>query len=118
MAKSNNTLLYAGLGLAAFMLLKKKSNNSGSDEVNGIGAKEKFVVGKVIETKYRNSTSAGNPSYYVTLETADGDILYGYTSPNSSLAYGIQNPEYKYKNHAFAYTEGKRGLMFHYAVEI
>lgn len=37
--KNNNTLLYAGLGLAAFMLLRKRDNS----ELSGIGAISNLV---------------------------------------------------------------------------
>lgn len=112
MAKKNeNTLLYAGLGIAAALLLFKKKDS----EMNGIGAtKYEFVEGRVIGVRYRNTSSYGNPSYWVTIETPDGDIIRGYTSPNASIGYGINNPEYKREYHTFAITWGVNGAIFHY----
>ena len=107
--KNNNTLLYAGLGLAAFMLLRRNT-----DGVSGIGAKYDYVVGKVISVRYRNSSNYGNPSYWVKIETPDGEVISGYTSPNASIAYGINNPEYKREFHTFAITWGVNGAIFHY----
>lgn len=111
--KNNNTLLYAGLGLAAFMLLRKRDNS----ELSGIGASKEFIItGRVISTKYRNTSGSGNPSYWVELETPEGRILKGYTAPNSSLAYGITNPEYKERYWNFVSKEGARGLTIHYVI--
>lgn len=85
------------------------------DSENGIGAtKYEFVDGKVIGVRYRNTSSYGNPSYWVTIETPDGDIIRGYTSPNASIAYGINNSEYKREYHTFAITWGVNGAIFHY----
>lgn len=47
--KNNNTLLYAGLGLAAFMLLRKRDDS----ELSGVGATlpEFQIPGRVIHTE-------------------------------------------------------------------
>lgn len=58
---------------------------------SGIGAVRETVIAKVLSTRYRNTSSYGNPSYYVTLEDENGNILEGYTAPNASIGYGIQN---------------------------
>ena len=66
---------------AALLLLK------GAKGTSGVGGTTEHVVAKVVSTKYRNTSSYGNPSYWVTLETADGKILRGYTGPNYSIGY-------------------------------
>lgn len=110
--KNNNTLLYAGLGLAALVLLKKRDNS----ELSGIGARKEFtILGRVISTEYRNTSTYGNPSYWVRFETPDGQILTGYTAPNASLGYSITNPDYKKRYWNLICTEGARGLVIHYA---
>ena len=112
MAKSNNTLLYAGLGVAAFFLLKKNNNNNESS-MSGIGASKLQAVGKVVYTEFRNFSNYGAPSYFMAIETPEGEIIRGYTAPNSSIAYGIRNAEYALENHLYTYTIGKKGAIFH-----
>lgn len=58
MAKSNNTLLYTGLGLAALVLLKKRDNS----EISGIGASKKVYV---LTTTERYIYSHGFASVHV-----------------------------------------------------
>lgn len=104
--KNNNTLLYAGLGLAAFMLLRKRDDS----ELSGIGATPEFQVpGRVIHTEWRNNSTYGNPSYYVTIETPDGNTIMGYTEPNAMMAFAIRNSEYAKEYHVYTYKINKRG---------
>lgn len=106
MAKSNNTLLYAGLGLAALVLLRKRDDS----ELSGIGATPEFQVpGRVIHTEWRNNSNYGAPSYWVTIETPDGNIIRGYTQPNAMMAYGIRNSEYANEYHLYTYSVSKSG---------
>lgn len=111
--KNNNTLLYAGLGLAAFMLLRKRDNS----ELSGVGATlpEFQVAGRVIHTEWRNNSNYGNPSYWVTIETPDGNTIMGYTEPNAMMAFAIRNPEYAKEYHVYTYKINKRGnVIFKY----
>lgn len=109
--KKDNTLLYAGIAAAALLLFKKKDSG-----MAGVGASKEFtILGRVISTEYRNTSSYGNPSYYVRIETADGRIITGYTAPNASLGYSITNSDYKKKYWNFICKEGARGLVIHYA---
>jgi hypothetical protein len=104
--KNNNTLLYAGLGLAAFMLLRKRDDS----ELSGIGATPEFQIpGRVIHTEWRNNSNYGNPSYWVTIETPDGNTIMGYTEPNAMMAFAIRNPEYANEYHVYTYKVNKRG---------
>ena len=59
------------------------------------------TIGKIKDVTFRNRSVYGNPSYYITFEDEEGEEITGYTSPNSSCAYGIKNPYLK----EFAYIE-------------
>ena len=59
------------------------------------------VIGKIKGTSFRNTSSYGNPSYYITFENEEGETIKGYTVANSSCAYGCTNPDLK----EFAYIE-------------
>lgn len=59
------------------------------------------TIGKIKDVTYRNHSVYGNPSYYITFEDEKGEEITGYTSPNSSCAYGAKNPDLK----DFAYIE-------------
>ena len=59
------------------------------------------TIGKIKDVTYRNRSVYGNPSYYITFEDETGEEITGYTSPNSSCAYGCKNPDLK----EFAYIE-------------
>ena len=59
------------------------------------------VISKIKEVQFRNKSVYGNPSYYVLFENEKGEEIKGYTSPNSSCAYGCKNPDLK----EFAYIE-------------
>ena len=108
MKTSSIALGALAVGVAAFVLARKKNG------VSGIGATQyKEVRAKLLDAWYRNSSLYGNPSYWVTLETEDGRIIHGFTSPNAALGYGIKNSE-NYQFQTWVYTEGKRGKAFHY----
>jgi hypothetical protein len=53
------------------------------------------IKARVVDTERKANSYYGNPRYLVTLETADGDIIYACTKVDSMLAYGITNKEYK-----------------------
>ena len=59
------------------------------------------VIGKIKGTAFRNTSSYGNPSYYITFENEEGELIKGYTVANSSCAYGCTNPDLR----EFAYLE-------------
>ena len=59
------------------------------------------TIGKIKNVQYRNTSVYGNNSYYIAFEDEKGEELTGYTSPNSSCAYGCKNPELR----EFAYIE-------------
>ena len=84
------------------------------NKISGISSKTYRVVGRVVSTRFRNASYYGNPSYYVTIETQDGQLISGYTSPNALLGYSIESRELAEKDHVFVYTVGKNGAIFHY----
>ena len=59
------------------------------------------TIGKIKDVQFRNKSVYGNPSYYITFEDEKGEEITGYTSPNSSCAYGCKNPDLR----EFAYIE-------------
>lgn len=91
--------------LAAGVLLLKKQGS-----VSGVGAAKGWDVARVVDTRFRNATSNGNPSYYVTLESPTGTRWEAYTAPNTGLAYEITNRNFRTDWHVFWYTTGKRGV--------
>ena len=52
-------------------------------------------IGKIKAVTFKNRSVYGNPSYYITFENEKGEEIEGYTSPNSSCAYGCKNPDLK-----------------------
>ena len=62
------------------------------------------VTGTVVATKHAGTSGMGNPSYWVALD--NGEIYR--TSANTSLAYGIENPEYRNEPHVFTLTAAGR----------
>lgn len=111
MAKKNETLVSViALAVGAWLLGNRMKKTDG-----GIGAtKYDYIDGKVLNVRYRNTSSMGNPSYWVTIETKDGEIVRGYTSPNASLGYEIENSYLKRDFHTYAITWGTKGAIFHY----
>lgn len=98
--------------LAAATALLLIRNTKGT---SGVGAAAYYTVrAHVLSTQYRNTSSYGNPSYWVTLETDDGQIITGYTAPNASIGYGINNSNLKNNFYNWTYSKGKRGIVFHY----
>ena len=69
------------------------------------------VVGIVIDTKRVGTSQMGNPTYDVTLSTPTepypGQAVFR-TSSDSSLAYAIQNAEYRDTPHIFGLTRAGR----------
>ena len=59
------------------------------------------AIAKIKDVKFRNHSICGNPSYYITFENEEGNILIGYTAPNAECAVGCKNPELQ----EFAYIE-------------
>ena len=59
------------------------------------------VIGKIKGTSFRNTSSYGNPSYYITFENEKGELIKGYTVANSSCAYSCTNSDLR----EFAYIE-------------
>ena len=101
----------AGFGWMAYKTVKNRQQTT--DGV-GAAAPRYTVRARVVSTQYRNSSMYGNPSYWVTLETEDGRIITGYTSPNASIAYSINNRNLKDNYYNWTYSKGKRGVCFHY----
>ena len=52
------------------------------------------VIGKIKGTSFRNTSSYGNPSYYITFENEKGEEITGYTAANAACAYGCKNSEF------------------------
>lgn len=59
------------------------------------------VIGKIKGASYRNTSSYGNPSYYINFETETGETIKGYTAANASCGYSCTNSEFR----EFAYLE-------------
>lgn len=114
MKKSSKIALGVAAGVVALAALKKRAQGTA-----GVGkVKDKFVIGKVLSTRYRNTSYYGNPSYYVTLETKSGDVWHCYTAPNAGLGYEIENGELKREWRAYKYTDGARGCALHYEITL
>ena len=65
---------------------------------------DRSVTGKVVSTRHAGTSVNGNPTYDVTFDN-------GYTyrmSSDTSLAYGITNPEYRESAHQFELTKPTR----------
>ena len=82
------------------------------------GSRDRFVIAKVYNTRYRNTSYYGNPSYYVTLELENGELWHCYTAPDVSLGYEIENSYMKNEWHKFMYRDGARGCALHWAEKI
>ena len=52
------------------------------------------AIGKIKGTAYRNTSYFGNPSYYITFENEEGELIKGYTVANASCAYSCTNSEF------------------------
>ena len=61
----------------------------------------KQTIGKIKNVWYRNTSIYGNSSYYIAFEDKKGELIIGYTAPNSECAFGCKNPDLK----EFAYIE-------------
>ena len=108
MKQTTKIALAVAAGAAALLLKKKRS-------VDGIGgSRDQYVIAKVISTRYRSTSYYGNPSYYVTLETKDGQVWRCYTAPNASIGYEIENGEYKREWHEYMYRDGAKGCALHW----
>ena len=59
------------------------------------------TIGKIKDVQFRNKSVYGNPSYYITFETEEGEEITGYTAPNAACAYGCKYPGLR----EFAYIE-------------
>ena len=58
-------------------------------------------ISKIKDVTFRNTSYYGNPSYYITFENEEGELIIGYTAPNAACAYGCKNPDLQ----EFAYIE-------------
>ena len=65
---------------------------------------DRSVTGKVVSTRHAGTSVNGNPSYWVTM---DNGSTYGMRS-DTSLAYGITNPEYRESVHEYELTRPTR----------
>ena len=65
---------------------------------------DRSVTGKVVSTRRGPSSVNGNPSYWVTM---DDGATYGMQA-DTSLAYGITNPEYRESAHQYDLTRPTR----------
>ena len=59
------------------------------------------VIGKIKGTAYRNTSYFGNPSYFLTFENEEGELIKGYTVANASCGYSCTNSDLR----EFAYLE-------------
>ena len=59
------------------------------------------VIGKIKGTAYRNTSYFGNPSYFLTFENEEGELIKGYTVANASCGYSCTNSDLR----EFAYIE-------------
>lgn len=58
------------------------------------------VTGRVIDVQPSGRTHYGNPTKRVTVRTASGDEILR-TAPDSSIAFAIENAEYREQSHEF-----------------
>ena len=65
------------------------------------------IAGKVVHVKRHGHTVYGNPIISVSLDT-DGYGQWHRISDNASLAYAIENAEYRDVAHTFALTRAGR----------
>ena len=61
---------------------------------------EKCILHSV---EYKNTSTVGNPSYWVCFTDSEGNFHRGYTGSNSSSGYTIQN--YKYAAGSVIYLD-------------
>ena len=66
-----------------------------------------LINAKVLGTSYKCTSYYGNPSYNVSFETTEGEILKGYTANNASCGYSCTN--YNGKMCAISYHLTKKG---------
>ena len=59
------------------------------------------IVGKVTATQRMASSRNGNPRFMITIMTTEGEAVAHSTSPDASIAYGIENREYREQDHEF-----------------
>lgn len=59
------------------------------------------VISKIKGASYRNTSVYGNPSYFLTFENEEGELIKGYTVANASCAYSCTNSDLR----EFAYIE-------------
>lgn len=65
---------------------------------------------KILNIERGNNSYYGNPSYYLTVENENGEILRGKTASNASVAYAIcYSMEGKVRTFTYHYT--KNGNM-------
>ena len=50
-----------------------------------------FEKCKVLKVEYRNTSYYGNNSYWLNFLNCEGHFERGYTSPNASCGYTVQN---------------------------
>ena len=54
-------------------------------------AKSVKVSAKIIDVWHKSVSYYGNPSKWVEFETANGDVMRGFTANNASCGYGVSN---------------------------
>lgn len=64
---------------------------------------------KVLGTSYKNTSYYGNPSYYVSFVTDEGEILTGYTASNAACGYSCTN--YNGKKCRISYHTTRKGTL-------
>lgn len=65
-----------------------------------------YVSGRVVKTRHHGHTYYGNPMMSIMLDSHPGEWFR--ISNDSSLVYGIDNPEYKLHSHTFDLTKAGR----------
>ena len=61
------------------------------------------ITGTVVSTERAGTSSKGNPTYLVRIDTGTTTVAL-LTESNSGLAYGIENREYRERAHTFNLT--------------
>jgi len=69
------------------------------------------IVGKITATKRMPSSKESNPRFMITIMTTEGEAIARPTSPNSMLAYGIENREYREQDHEFV-INGRGNIIY------
>jgi len=82
-----------------------------------MAAKPIILRGYLRGTERAGTSTMGNPTYRLIIEDTDGEFRTLLTQSNSSLGYGITNPEYRNALCDFELTKAHRVMYAHIVTE-